>query len=285
MSAATRLLYMLPASWRELLNGQPMIRQQRKEIGIGRRRDDSMLDISASNRQIYEPLLVDNYLEKDLLGNFTPLCRRDNVSLEGTSDQKIWKSLRHREVDYPKFTDLYWKMILGCVRTGEEWMDSRDCPVCNTVQLAQHLFWDCPVAQEIWRTIFAYWEGITGTQIATPKSWGALLLMGVARNTEIWRVGIHKRRWRILFGVGLWSLWTHRCAWSFKEIDNFTLPGALAKLRTLTLNRVQMDRRQALDTKTEDAFRTFRETWGYDPAEAKDPPWFTQDNGRIRWEI
>lgn len=105
--------------------------------------------------------------------------------------------------------------------------------------------------------------------------------MGVTHSREIWRVSTYKRRWCILFGVGFWALWTYRCAWSFKEVDSFTLPGALAKLRVLTLNRVQMDRRQALDTNSEDALGFFRETWGYEPAEAKDPPWFTQDSGRM----
>jgi hypothetical protein len=47
----------------------------------------------------------------------------------------IWKGVRCKEVDYPKFTDLYWKMIHMCVRTGEEWTPYPNYPICKELTL------------------------------------------------------------------------------------------------------------------------------------------------------
>lgn len=60
----------------------------------------------------------------------------------------------------------------------------------------------------------------------------------------LWRVGVRKNRWRILIGVGAWSLWTSRCSWSFGEIPDFNLHVVLAKLQLLTWQRAQINYRR-----------------------------------------
>ncbi|RAK89854.1 hypothetical protein BO79DRAFT_253953 [Aspergillus costaricaensis CBS 115574] len=37
----------------------------------------------------------------------------------GVSAERLWKGLYHRKIDYPKLTDLYWKLLLNKVTTGE----------------------------------------------------------------------------------------------------------------------------------------------------------------------
>lgn len=90
----------------------------------------------------------------DLLVNFKAVCVRDGVDISQISSTKIWMSAWKRKVDKPKFGDLYWKLILGKVVAGDHWLNEKaDCPICLTTQLAEHLFWVCPVAQLVWKRL------------------------------------------------------------------------------------------------------------------------------------
>lgn len=55
-----------------------------------------------------------------------------------------------------------------------------------------------------------------------PSEWTAILLMGTTGGKSRFTLEAEQERWRVLFGEALWSIWTHRCAWSFGEVQGFT---------------------------------------------------------------
>ena len=145
-----------------------------------------------------EPQMLNNKCGmSNLLLNFRELCDREGLKLRPISDTAIWKSTWVPKVDKPRFADLYWKLILGKVVAGDFWLKEKaDCPICNTTQLAEHLFWACPVAQKMWSRLRRIWKAITGSEVPDfPKSWPELLLTGVTMRKKTWGDQINRRRW------------------------------------------------------------------------------------------
>lgn len=272
-SAAKRLLRFLLEFWISLLDDDVSVLSSSSHIGIRCQQDNSLLSMNAFNREIYKHLLLDKVRSKNLLANFRALCRIDEVSLEDVTDKFIWLSVRHRSVDYSKFTDLYWRMILNCVRIDESWMNSRDCSMCGITQLTKHLFWDCFVASTIWETVLDHWESIIEEQLTKSTSWAIMLLIEVTHSRGAWRAKASRKRWRILFEVGFWALWIHRCAWSFQETDDFIATEVKGILLRLMRDRIQIDRKRVLDAQSRNAVEVFEEIWGYDSIEANDFFW------------
>lgn len=174
----------------------------------------------------------------------------------------IWKSLRQVKIDYPKFTDLYWKLNLGKLRTGETWMESANCPICDTTQIAEHLFWICPAAKEIWQNFQARWQDITKTTIDFPTTWAGLLLSGVTHNKRYLGNHIHQRRWCIYFSEALWTIWLHRCACSSEEMPTFDTEGLKQWYDARITTRMEIDRQLALDDASDDERQIFEQIWG-----------------------
>jgi hypothetical protein len=224
--AATRFFKNMPQPWRDInfedLPNPPLP----SHMGAFSKKMSTHIPVEGStNNQIYEHMVQDTWGNDDLLETFKQLCARDRESLEGISNAMIWKSLRQAHTDYPKFTDLYWKLILGKVRTGETWMESVNCPICDITRTTEHLFWTCPAAKGIWQNLQARWQSITNTEVVFPTSWAGLLLSGVTQNKRYLGNQIHLKRWRIYFSEALWTIWLHRCAWSFKEITTYDTEG------------------------------------------------------------
>lgn len=152
---------------------------------------------------------------------------------------------------------------------GDFWLKEKaDCPICNTTQLAEHLFWDCPVAQTMWSRLRLVWETITGSDVPDfPSSWLKLLLTGVTMRKKTWGDPVDQRRWRILFGEVVWALWLQKCRWSHEDLK-FDLPAVLSLFREAMLLRVGRDRLYARSAAKGGKREAFRQTWGFD-AEAR----------------
>ena len=146
-AAVLRLIDRFPATWKQRLEeprleGVPVDAEAR----VYDIKNNSTVIISSSNRIIYEHIVGQTHVPKDLLANFKALCVRDSVDLTGIPDKDIWNGI-YNEDNYAKFTDLHWRLIMAINRTGEAWMDKSDCPICGETQLSEYLFWKCPAAQ------------------------------------------------------------------------------------------------------------------------------------------
>ncbi len=185
----------------------------------------------------------------DLLTNFRDLCRIGDVKIDHIADTTIWGSTWVSKIDKPRFSDLYWKLILGKVVAGDFWLKEKaDCPICHTTQLAEHLFWDCPVAQRMWVRLKHIWITITGSNIPDfPDSWPKLLLTGVTMRRRTWGGEIDQRRWRILFGEVIWAVWIQKCRWSHNE-HKFGFAAILRLFKEAMALRVGRDRLYARST-------------------------------------
>lgn len=210
----------------------------------------------------------------DLLANFRDLCTRGGIDISQIEDTTIWKSTWVPKVDKPRFSDLYWKMILGKVVAGDFWLKEKsDCPVCNTTQLAEHLFWDCPVAQRMWSRLRQIWVTITGSSISIfPTSWPQLLLTGVTTRKKTWGDQVDQRRFRILFGESIWAIWIQKCRWSHDDLK-YDYPAILSLFREAMLLRVGRERIYARSASSGGQKETFRQTWGFDADAPSLPDW------------
>lgn len=266
--AVSRLLSTLPEDWKKLLENVtsrlPGMLSEPLPLAMYINKAGHMLELGpkTTNKGIYIVLNHDNHGDEDLLAYFRLVSTRDGVQWDKTPPEQIWKSIRQRKVDYPKFTDLYWKLMLGKVRTGEEWMDSRECPQCGVLQTQEHLMWTCPIAVRIWQEVQHLWTNMTDDDLLFPDTWSDMLLTGCTHSSGAYKKATPKRRWRILFSEALWSLWTHRCAWSFGEIQEFEGNGVLNRFRQRIETRLQMDRYTAKDGKKSIKKEVLRDTWG-----------------------
>ncbi|KAF5177688.1 Transposon tx1 uncharacterized protein [Thalictrum thalictroides] len=263
--AANRLFSHLPQTWTQLITEEFGQETEWESQGIFSNKLDIHLPIvSSSTKTRYNFILKSVISDSCLLAPFRLLCLRDNVSIDSISPKQIWKSLFKPKVDYPKFADLYWKLILGVVRTGESWMVRKLCPRCNCPQVAEHLFWDCPLAKKVWRQLAIIWEQIPDEKIdfTLPNTWANLLLSGHKYSLKSFGSRYRQRRWRILFSEVLWTIWTCRCAWSFNETQTFghDLP---QKFDERIIFRAQIDRQLAASSGKANDFTTYRETWGH----------------------
>ncbi|PYH31035.1 uncharacterized protein BO87DRAFT_428950 [Aspergillus neoniger CBS 115656] len=94
--------------------------------------------------------------------------------------ERLWKGLYHRIIDYPKLTDLYWKLLLN---------------------------------KAVWDVIRRIWRQITDRPLNLPTTWTDLLVKGVMwTDSRFFFREVDRERWRLLFREALWSLWLSRCA-------------------------------------------------------------------------
>jgi exonuclease III len=263
--AVTRLFANLPIEWTTLIEGrtEALPTGTAVESGVYSPYTNSYqtVQMATSNKKLYRHLLKETFGSEDLLSYLKLVCRRDKVSIAQYTERRIWRSIRQTRVDYPKFTDLYWKLILGRVRSGEHWMERPDCPICHVRQSPEHLFWECPAAKAVWERLEIIWEQITGRPLTQKiNSWAALLLSGITHSSGTFKRRYIKRRWRILFSEALWTLWVQRCAWSYGEDDVFEVNSLVAKFHARVDTRREMDRLAALRGGSK-ARQSLEQTW------------------------
>lgn len=173
----------------------------------------TLANVDTTSRGLYGLLLQDVFVPQDLLDPFKQRCRRERTDLTDVSPERLWKGLYHRKIDYPKLADLYWKLLLNKVKTGEPWMEHHDCPRCQTLQVAEHLFWHCPIAKAVWDVIRRIWRQITDRPLNLPTTWTDLLVKGVtSTDSRFFSREADRERLQLLFGEALWSLWLYRYA-------------------------------------------------------------------------
>jgi len=224
-----------------------------------------------SSKSTYNLLLAGVTIPKILAKPFRDLCAAQGYDPSGISDKMLWESLSERNLDYPRFTDLAWRIVHQCVRTGEIWMDKRECPICHVTQTVEHLFWDCPVATTVWEKVREIWGLLTSTAFPGPSSWPDIaFVMAQAQRTIKDRD--EYRRWRILFSEAIWALWTHRCEWSFEETDRFTTSATLEKFAVRIRTRIQICCRINRTNAGADT-ETIKKMWGHDPEKPDLPYW------------
>ncbi|KAI6707864.1 hypothetical protein JHW43_009607, partial [Diplocarpon mali] len=240
------------------------------------------LTISSTNRSMYQHLLPDairsiNNQEQDLLHEFKSICIRDNVSIHFTS-QEVWASAYDKDIDYPKFSDLLWKMFLGRVRTGEAWMDAHFCPECQTAQTVEHLFWDCPIAKAVWSLAEKVFNQVNPLEsLDLPMNYGHLLIWGVKMCREA-KVGQNSRykTWRLLFGEALWTLWITRCEWSYKDIEDFNMGLVVRRFLGRVVTRVQVTVYKDRHYGTGEEVEAIAALWGFNPKTESSPAWIME---------
>ena len=279
VGAARRLLENMPIEWKTLMTGMrpwDAYHQERIQNGDVDGELTMIPHVSTrayvtagpemTNRNVYNHLRMDVDGPENLLDYLTQICRRDGYPIETHSEAAIWKSLNQKKTDYPKFADLYWKLVMCKVRTGESWMEKADCPRCKVRQTQEHLFWSCPIAKLVWTDLQKTWSKLTDEDVKFPQTWAELLVSGLTHSRGSFKPKASKRRWRILFSEAMWSLWTHRCAWSFDEIPTFEGSHVVARYRSRIESRWQVDRLLAQGERKADKRLTLNETWGQDLA-------------------
>jgi hypothetical protein len=260
-TSSSSLFSHMPSSWRDMISEDLPQLAIKSHLGVLSRKTDTHIPIStSSNRQMYHHLLQDCWGKDDLLATFQDLCFRDDISLEDITSTSIWKGVRQAGIDYPKFSDLFWLIILGKVRTGESWMSSTNCPICRQVQVTEHLFWNCTAAKRVWQTLRDKWYDIAGVEVDLSTTWAGLLLLGVHHDQNRFGDRFQQSRWRILFSEALWSIWSRRCAWSFGEIPAYKTDVVLAYYENRVTLRIQIDRQLALDKASDDCEQSFEKT-------------------------
>lgn len=204
--AIDRLFDKLPDAWKEVWPGQLPVAAQPNEgalfnqVSIFRPHyapEHALL--SMDNKPRYRFLLQRIVTREDLLRSAKQQAELDGFQLNNLTDQEIWKRTAPKSaIFYPKFTDLLWRMLLGNVSTGLHWMDSQKCPECNLVQTAQHLFWACSIAKEIWKEVSEIW-GNLGVNDWNDLSCYSDILFGYLRTYK--EPGIQRRAYPILRGA------------------------------------------------------------------------------------
>jgi hypothetical protein len=150
-TAIHRLMNNFSATWKNVYN--QTTKSKSLSLNIYSKKLDSTIDVDNNNRAIYEHLLSDIYILKNLLTNFRALCTRNAIDLTSILLKTMWKNITKFVVNYFKFFDLYWRLIMTITRTNEIWINKNDCLICECTQLTKHLFWECIVTQSIWFTV------------------------------------------------------------------------------------------------------------------------------------
>ncbi len=135
-AAMHRLMNNFSVTWKNAYN--QTTESKSLSLNIYSKKLDSTVDVDNDNWAIYEHLLSDIYILKNLLTNFKALCTRNAVDLTNISVKTMWKSTTKLAVDYFKFFDLYWRLIMTIIRTNEAWMNKNDCFICECTQLTKH---------------------------------------------------------------------------------------------------------------------------------------------------
>jgi hypothetical protein len=248
--AITHLLNLLPKEWKEVWNWD---REPRPEnLHTGQYFDGSVvwsktgdtLPVSSTNKQFYK-LLLANLMDPESLhhrlwgiGQFSELQEK----LLTEEPQKVWLMIDQRRIYYPKVTDLLWRILHGTCNAGKPWAVPRDCPICRTRQIPEHLFWDCPAARAVWALHKVYWLKATQDEYPEWSTFADLILDGatVSSNED------NRRRRRILFSEGLWAIWLLQTEWSREGTCDFTTAAVVERFKSRILLRIKVDRLLAL---------------------------------------
>lgn len=282
--AARQLVQLFPSKWKTLIGDNledpslcGPIAKRFRQTAISNKFGATLPLAGTENKPIYT-LLKRNLLYKktsdvkDLLDNFRKLCERDGVTFSNFPARAVWSSTRDREVDYPKFSDLYWKLVHGRVRCGEEWMgEFHLCPECKVPQTVEHLFWDCPIAVSSWRHMADTFAQISDTKCVLPTSWAALLLWGCS-GRKTYRNTIDRKRWRTLFGLTFWAMWKSRSGWSH-DGGFYSMKTVRSAFNDLLTQRVRVSRLQYLNLRDQGPLKEHSAIWAYSPHDTDTPPW------------
>jgi len=291
--AASQLVQLFPATWKALLGedlNDAMLSQYRckerfRQTAVSNKFQGT-LPLKADNKSIYTLVKRDLVFEgttpegdvkpvKDMLSYLKGICFRDYYKLPVVPEKVIWASARDREIDYPKFSDLYWRLLQGKVRTGEQWMQEKyHCPRCRVPQTVEHLFWNCPIARSLWRMMADTWFRISERHLELPHSWAELLLWGCVGRRTYKRV-IDRKRWRALFGVTFWSLWRSRSSWSHDETI-YTYVIVHETFRELLTLKIHVARQRCLNLLEQEPLEEQGKIWEYSPIETDTPPWLEE---------
>ena len=248
--AAVRIMRKIPESWFELAGSETLNLDTRPlPIHIYTAKNNRIKLATSDNHQRYKILLKDMPPKKKvtLVGTYvTQLLATENLSLP--SD--FWLKAQNGRVDYPLLSDLLWLILHGKVSTGEAWMrNSGNCPVCACTQTTSHLFWDCPLAQSVWREVRRVCA-LPGIHLQTPPTW-ARLVYSICNPRECYRDPGETPRtdlaiqWRIISSTAIWALWRTRCEWSFDELERLTKQAAVNEFMSILSQRLLGDRYNA----------------------------------------
>ena len=102
----------------------------------------------------------------------------------------------------------------------------------------------------------------------------SLLLSGVTMGRKIWEGPNARRRWRILFGEALWTIWLQKCRWSHKDAK-FDPPAVLSVFSEALKLRIGRDRLYARSTVKKAKREQFLELWGFTVDSPSLPIWIS----------
>jgi len=121
-AAATRLQSEFPAEWKPLPMTCPSHDQK---ILIKGNQSEQSIPLESKNKTLYTNLVQDEIRKskkQDLLLTLKNICKKYNINIDEFNDEDIWQSIFEKEIDYAMFSDLYWRLILGKLQTGEALM-------------------------------------------------------------------------------------------------------------------------------------------------------------------
>ena len=125
-----------------------------------------------------------------------------------TVNSKLWKT------PVPsKFRDTAWLICRNSHFTGELALKSSSTRIpshckCGQLETQQHIFLDCPLAQEVWHWIRDKWSSISSDSFH-PPSLSTLALAGydLPPSSPSW----HKSLRQILYMCAVHAIWIGRC--------------------------------------------------------------------------
>ncbi|KAD4180076.1 hypothetical protein E3N88_28667 [Mikania micrantha] len=121
----------------------------------------------------------------------------------------------------PKVLCLVWRLSLNrvpvLVNLGSRGiqLQSLRCPLCLLEdEDEEHLFFRCPLAQEIWRRI-SWWAGVDFVYSGSIHN-----ILTSIRDGSV--VGFKKKIQMLIVSFSIWSIWFCRNNWSFKRVRRST---------------------------------------------------------------
>jgi exonuclease III len=228
------------------------------------------------NKKIYNFFLQDTYRDQrkqhvpapDNLLNFKRMCKLEKTSNKRLNEKSLWSSVFAHGIDRPKLADLTWGLLHNTLATGKEWQTNEGkCPACDTLQIPKHLFWDCPIAQAVWKELEQVYRAMARPKEKKkqkmPKKYTTFLLY-IARQKSGTKLKPRYERWRLLWGCAMWAIWKRRCEWSFQERPTYTKEEVMHEFKTLL--RIEFHSRRLLATEKADArlSKNFTKIFGCD---------------------
>lgn len=284
--AITNLIRDLPAPWLELLNDTSLYTSSTSDqlcLSLGSGDHKKMAPLHKFRfREIYRQLVSQKTKDVNYDARVQPILqiytnhtgKRGNLAM-------IWRAARH-EFLTPKQGDLLWRLLHAKVKIGQDlhWLprESQICPNCIIPSSIEHLWIECPAAQHLWCLVRTIWDkawDITDPNTAKP----AFPQIESRHDLACWLAlapvsdRFHARRWKVLFGTAVWSIWISYLRWSYSEDLTALFPASIRALfLTLLRNRFQEDRLLSLNSlytnKTYNV-EAFKLTWGQPPSTAR----------------